>query len=223
MKNKKLALYAALVCTWLVCVPKVALASDENILKDPSFELELAPDQGGWVLFDESRFASDSARSGQQSMFNWGFSQNVAFPPFVVGTVSGSYQEFPAAPGSRWRMTGFGVAPNAIKGASAFGVVQVSFFDAAGKDLGTVETAGSKTAKARTSNQVNARTPAGKWILLDTGIVTAPEGTETIQAFTLYVDYSGSNIAQGVYFDDLSLCALDDDDNGQLNCIDNDS
>ena len=222
MKNKTLALCTALICTWLVCIPRAALASDDNILKDPSFELQLAPDQGGWILFDESRLATDNARSGQHSMFNWGFSQKVAFPPFVVGTVSGSYQEFPAAPGSRWRMSGYGIAPNAIKGASAFGIVQVSFFDADGNDLGTVETAGNR-AKAKTSNRVNARTPAGKWILLDTGIATAPNGTATVQAFTLYVDYSGSNISQGGYFDDLSLCALGDDDDGQLRCIATDS
>jgi hypothetical protein len=222
MKIKTLALFTALVCAWLVGVPRAALANGDNILKDPGFELQLAPDQGGWILFDESRFASDNARSGQYSMFNWGFSQNVAFPPFVVGTVSGSYQEFPATPGSRWRMTGFGVAPNAIKGASAFGIVQLSFFDAAGNDLGTVETVGGK-AKARTSNQLNAKTPAGKWILLDTGIATAPAATATVQAFTLYVDYSGSGISQGVYFDDLSLCALGEDDDGQSGCGDTDS
>ena len=99
----------------------------------------------------------------------------------------------------------------------------MSFFDADGNDLGTVETVGSKIAKAKTSNQVNARTPAGKWVLLDTGVATAPAGTAAVQAFTLYIDYSGSNISQGVYFDDLSLCALGDDDDGQSGCIDTDS
>lgn len=88
----------------------------------------------------------------------------------------------------------------------------MSFFDADGNDLGTVETAGSTTSRAKTSNEVNNQTPVGEWILLDTGIATAPAGTATVQAFTLYVDFSGSNTAQGVYFDDVSLCALENDD-----------
>ena len=94
----------------------------------------------------------------------------------------------------------------------AFGILQVSFFDAKGNDLGTVETAGSKTSRAKTSNEVNNGSPAGEWVFLDTGIATAPAETATIQAFTLYVDYSGADIAQGVYFDDLSLCVVTNDD-----------
>jgi hypothetical protein len=188
------------------------------ILKDASFELQLAPDQGGWRLFDNSTFSSDEARSGDQSMFNWGFSRTVAYPPFFIGSASGSYQEFPASPGSRWRLTGYGLAPVGLEGTPAFGIVQVSFFDARGKDLGTVETADRNTPRAKTSNEVNSQTLVGKWTFLDTGIATAPQGTTTVQAFTLYVDYSGSNTTQGVYFDDLSLCALEGDDDDQAVC-----
>jgi hypothetical protein len=108
-------------------------------------------------------------------------------------------------------LTGFGKTPNELKGTPAFGIVQVSFFDSRGKDLGTVETAGNTTTRARISNDVNSQSPVGEWIFLDTGIATAPEGTATVQAFTLFVDYSGSGISQGVYFDDLSLCALGED------------
>lgn len=151
-------------------------------------------------------------------MFNWGFSRVLPSAPFLVGKVLGSYQQFPATPGSRWRLTGFGMAPNAIRGTPAFGIVQVSFFDKFGKDLGTVETAASKSALAKTSNQLNNQTPVAEWILLDTGIATAPDDTAAIQAFTLYVDYSGSGISQGVYFDDLSLCALDDEDEDGTSC-----
>ena len=38
-----------------------------------------------------------------------------------------------------------------------------------------------------------------------------------MQAFTIYVDYSGSGIFQGVYFDDLRLCALGADED-ELAC-----
>jgi hypothetical protein len=127
-------------------------------------------------------------------------------------------QEFPAEAGSRWRLTGYGVTPTALKGAPAFGILQVSFLDALGNDIGTVETADDDAAKAKISNKVDNQTPVGEWTLLDTGIVTAPAGTATVQVFTLYVDYSGSNTSQGVYFDDLSLCALTDDDDDESGC-----
>ncbi|MDH3630641.1 MAG: hypothetical protein OER98_05925 [Gammaproteobacteria bacterium] len=211
MKNKTIVLCTALLCTLLISTPRAAHADVDNLLSDTSFELKLPPDQGGWILFDESMFSPDEAHSGSQSMFNWGFSRSVPYPPYFVGTVSGSFQEFPAGPGSRWQLTGYGVTPTGLKGAPAFGIVQVSFFDALGNDLGTVETAGSSTPLARTSNKVNSQTPAGEWIFLDTGIATAPKGTATVQAFTLYVDFSGSDTSQGVYFDDLNLCALKDD------------
>ena len=210
MMNKSLLFCSALLGTLLVSAPPIALA-DDNPLKDPSFELQLPADQGGWILFDYSKFSSDEARTGEQSVFHWGYSRTVPFPAFLDGSASGSYQEFPAAPGSQWRLTGFGKTPNELKGTPAFGIVQVSFFDSRGKDLGTVETAGNTTTRARISNDVNSQSPVGEWIFLDTGIATAPEGTATVQAFTLFVDYSGSGISQGVYFDDLSLCALGED------------
>ena len=191
MKNSIYLLSIALLGTLLVASPQVGRAdAATNPLKDASFELQLAPDEGGWVLFKDSMFSSDEARSGSQSMFNWAFSRTVPFPPFLVGAVSGSYQEFPADPGSQWRLTGFGMTPTALQGTPAFGIVQVSFFDANGEDLGTAETAGNNTTRAKTSNELNSQTPAGEWVFMDTGIATAPEGTATVQAFTLYVDFS---------------------------------
>ncbi len=192
----------------LVTVP-AALADDPNPLRDPGFEQRLSPELGGWRLFDESMYSGDQARTGSQSMFNWGFSRNVPYPPYLLGSVSGSFQEFAATPGSQWRLIGYGVAPVALEGAPAFGVVQISFFDADGEDLGTVETASEQGTPARISNKVSAATPVGQWTRLDTGIVTAPAGTAVIHAFTLFVDYSGSNRSQGVYFDDLTLCRID--------------
>ena len=195
-------------------LPAAVLANGDNRLKDAGFELRLTPAQGGWILFDESRFSTREARSGKGSMNNWGFSQKMPAPPYLLGTASGAYQEFPAAPGSRWRLTGFGMTPTAIRGTPVFGILQISFFDADGNDIGTVETAGKNVAPAKTSNQINNRSPAGEWMLLDTGIATAPAGTASVQAFTLFVDYSASNLSQGVYFDDLKLCALDAGDTG---------
>ena len=103
------------------------------------------------------------------------------------------------------------MATTKLEGTPAFGILQISFFDADGKDLGTVETSETST-RAKTSNEVNNQTAAGEWIALDTGIATAPAGTATVQAFTIYVDYSGSNTPQGVFFDDLTLSAVEDDE-----------
>ncbi len=209
MKNDKNILNSILLGTFLVCASQATFAEDAAMLADPSFEKELTPDEGGWILFDESTFSLQQARSGSQSMLNAGLSKTVAYPPHFVGSVSGSYQEFPAKPGSRWQLTGYGMTPIALKGAPAFGILQISFFDSDGTDLGTVETADSDTSLAKTSNEVNSQTPTGEWVRLDTGIATAPAGTATVQAFTLYVDYSGTDTSQGVFFDDLSLCALE--------------
>jgi hypothetical protein len=216
--KKILVLLTALISTLLVFASQAAFADAKTYLKDASFEQRLSPDDGGWILFEESRFSSNEARTGEQSMLNAGLSRTIAFPPFFVGSVSGSFQEFAAEPGSKWRLTGYGTAPTALEGTPAFGIVQVSFFDAKGKDLGTIETAGGATARAKTSNEVNVQTPAGEWIFLDTGTATAPDGTATVQAFTLYVDYSGTNTSQGVYFDDLRLCALTADDDDGSDC-----
>lgn len=99
---------------------------------------------------------------------------------------------------------------NAISAPVLATLMIAPYIDTDGNDLGTVETVDSGT-RAKTSNGVSNQSPVGEWILLDTGAATAPAGTAAVQAFTLYVDFSGSNTAQGVYFDDLVLCNLDSD------------
>ncbi len=207
----------ALIGFLIAIVPHPAVADGHNLLNDAGFERKLPGKDGGWTLFEDSLYSNDQARTGVSSMFNGGFSRTVAYPPHFIGVVSGSFQEFPAEPGSRWRLTGYGLAATRLQGTPALGIVQISFFDASGKDLGTVETADSSTP-AKTSNEVNNQSPGGEWIFLDTGVATAPEGTATVQAFTIYVDYSGANRAQGVYFDDLQLCTAENDADDLSGC-----
>lgn len=210
MKTKHFSPILALLGALLVLAPQAALSDDHNLLKDASFEQRLAADDGGWDLFEVSLYSKNYARSGSQSMFNGGFSRTVAYPPYFIGNVSGAFQEIPAEPGSRWRLTGYGLMPTALEGSSPFGVLQLSFFDEDGEDLGTVETADSST-KAKLSSQIDDQSAVGEWVLLDTGIATAPEGTATVQAFTLFVDFAGKSMTQGVYFDDLALCKAGDE------------
>lgn len=210
MKKQYSIPITALLGALFALTPQAVLSDDGNLLKDASFEQRLPADDGGWDLFEISLFSKNHARSGSESMFNGGFSRTVAYHPYFIGNVSGAYQELPATPGSRWRLTGYGFTPTALEGSPAFGILQVSFFDADGEDLGTVETADSAT-KAKMSNEINNNSAAGEWILLDTGMATAPAGTATVQAFTLYVDFAGKSRTQGVYFDDLGLCETGDD------------
>ena len=211
MKRRHFYPVSVLFGAFLALAPLPALSDDANLLKDASFEQRLPADEGGWDLFEISLYSKNYARSGSESMFNGGFSRTVAYPPYFVGNVSGAFQEFPAEPGSRWRLSGYGLLPAALEGSSAFGIIQLSFFDADGEDLGTVETADTDT-KAKVSKRIDNESPVGEWNMLDTGIATAPEGTATVQAFTLFVDFAGKSQTQGVYFDDLVLCELNDDE-----------
>lgn len=52
---KTIILCTALLGPLLVSTPQTARADDDtNPSKDASFELQLAPDQGGWNLFERS-------------------------------------------------------------------------------------------------------------------------------------------------------------------------
>lgn len=165
-----------------------------NLLVDPGYEMQTPPEEGGWIPFGVTWWSSDYAHSG-----NWSIVHAAWYD------VPGAYQGFPAAPGSKWQMTGYGMAPIPLSGEPAFGVIQVSFFDIYGNDLGTVETSGTATP-AKISNPVNSGTPPGEWVFLDTGVATAPEGAAFICAYTLYVDFTG--LWQGVCFDDVDLEVL---------------
>lgn len=209
MKTKRSAiLSAAFLGALFTAAPLTGIAEDQHLL-DPGFEDEIAVKEGGWNIFGPSRISGEYARQGDMSMLNGATSKSVPYPPYFIGSVSGSYQEFTARPRSKWRLTGYGLTPRKLVGTPSFGIVQISFFDDRGRDLGTAETTDENTPKAKLSDEINNQSPVGEWIELDTGIATAPEGTATVQAFTLYVDYSGSNIFQGVYFDDLILECID--------------
>ncbi len=170
-----------------------------NILVDPRFEHQTTPERGGWILFGGA-FSTSQARSGRWSM------QDQFCGIFGV---AGSYEQFPAAPGSRWRLTGYGLVPAGLVGdpGAMFGIIQVTFFDALGHDLGTVETRGAPFP-AKTSAHVDATTPPAQWMFLDTDPVTAPEGTAYVQPFRLWLDFTGQGLCQGASFDDLRLDVL---------------
>lgn len=193
MKNNLLGC-AAVLC---LCAASAVNAQDcpvGNPLGDPGFETQIPFGLPwhwgtGWDLFGSAFFSNNYARGGHGSML-------IADPYWQGG---GSYQQFPAAPGSQWRVTGYGFTPVQLD-PGPFGFVMVSFFDIYGRDLGTVETSGRG---AKTSAPIDYTTPPGTWTPLDTGTATAPDGTAFVQAFTL-----SAGAPQGMYFDDLSLTIL---------------
>lgn len=162
-------------------------AQAQNLLVDPGFET-----QTGWTLFNGAAYSMAYARSGSWSMYD-------ASP----NNVPGCFEQFAASPGMKFDLTGYGFVPTPLLSSNAFGILQVTYFDSANNNLGTVETS---PGNAKTSAQINGGSTAGVWTFLDTGIATAPANTAYIQAFTLYVGFNGIN--EGVYFDDLSLVVV---------------
>jgi hypothetical protein len=189
--------------SWLVIVAACAAAglvlnssaAQANLLADPGFEsgTPVAGGIGGWGPFDGAAFSMAQARSGSWSM------EMIAF-----NSVPGAFQALPANPGDVFTLTGFGLAPVQLLGPEpALGGIQFSFFDAVGTDLGTVETGpGVAAADFRGVNQPAGDYTPGVWEALSV-TATAPVGTVTIQAFPIYIDFSGNT--QGIYVDDMVL------------------
>jgi len=177
------------ICLATALMFNMAPSCAANLLADPGFELQTPSGSGGWNLFNGAAFNNTQAHSGSWSMLD-----------ATVNNVPGSFQEFAASAGMKFQLTGYGMTTTTLAGSPAFGVVQISYFDSAHVNLGTVETS---PGNAKTSAQINSSSTAGVWTFLDTGVATAPANTAFIQAFTIYVDFSGNS--QGVYFDDLNL------------------
>jgi hypothetical protein len=165
-------------------------AQAQNLLTDPGFE------SGGvssaWSTFNGAAFSQTFARNGTWSMDDNGHG-NFGVP--------GSFETLPAVAGNAYDLSGFGLTPTAPGAGTTFGALQITFFsgpNGTGSNLGTVETS---PGNALVSNEINASSPTGVWIALDTGTATAPAGAQSLQAFTIVVDQNAAN----VYFDDLTL------------------
>ncbi len=115
--------------------------------------------------------------------------------------VPGADQILSTTAGSEYELTGFGLTPTAPGAGTTFGALQITFFsgpNGTGSNLGTVQTS---PGNALVSNQINASSPTGVWISLDTGTATAPAGAQSLEAFTIVVDQNPAD----VFFDDISL------------------
>jgi len=165
-------------------------AQAQGLLTDAGFE------SGGtgtaWGTFNGAAFSQTFAHTGTWSMENNGHGG--------FG-VPGAFEIFAASAGSAYDLTGFGFTPTTPGTGTTFGALQITFFSGAngtGSNLGTVETS---PGNAKVSNQINAGSAIGVWTALDTGIATAPVGTQSLEVFTIVVDQNPAD----VFFDDLSL------------------
>ena len=171
----------------------------QNLLSDPGFESGtfVPSGVGGWGGFNGAAFSTTVHRTGTMSMFDAN-----------VNNVPGSFQFLPAAPGSQWDLTGYGLSTGLPPQSSGpvFGLIQVTFFDGpngSGNNLGTVLTS---PGNAQTSANIDSSSPLNSWIFLDTGVATAPAGAQSIAAYTIFVNFTSLvPTPLGAYFDDLSL------------------
>jgi MYXO-CTERM domain-containing protein len=181
--------------TGFAVVALLTPAATANLLADPGFEsgTPVAGGVGGWEPFNAAAFSMAQAHTGDWSM-----------ELLTTNNVPGAYQAIPASPGDVFTCTGWALAPVALAGPEpAFGGIQISYFDAVGTDLGTVETgAGNAAADFRGINQPGGDFVPGVWEEL-TVTATAPAGTAKVQAFPIYIDFSGNT--QGIYVDDMTL------------------
>jgi PEP-CTERM motif len=181
------------ICAAVVFALGNSTTQAQNLLVDPGFESNGSA-VGDWATFNGANFSTTVARTGTFSMANPG------------GNVTGSFETFATTPGLEYDLTGFGLIPTALTGGD--GQLQITFFSGAngsGANLGSINISNGGTptgaGNAQVSNLINATSPIGQWIPVDTGIAQAPAGAASLQVFTLAVFPVGST----VYFDDLSL------------------
>jgi len=176
-----------------------------NLIIDPGFESG-APGQpnpiplpggagGGWAVFNGATFSTAHPETGLWSIQepqNAGQAWNFQAPYQVIGGVSA---------GQQFTLTADFMTPTGITEASGFApaIIQMTFFNAAGADIGTVET-GGVGAKA------NSYTPAAinTWF---TGTVTAtaPAGAAYVAPYLAFMENGSQTGPDALYWDNAAL------------------
>lgn len=156
-------------------------SSNPNVLVNPSFSTALT----GWTVFGN---ALHEARGNTLPQF--AFARRTPpgsakmFSTFVLGSDSGMYQGFAAAPGSQWELSAYALnscAEDPIDGTSdSRATAKIVFFD------GSFPPAEIGSAEAIL---VNNTTPKGTWKKTKV-VATAPAGTFTVRAYFLFISPS---------------------------------
>lgn len=175
-----------------------------NLLTDPGFESG-APGQpnpipvpggvgGGWAVFNGATYANAAAETG-----SWGLSAtegsgqgwNFEAAYQVVSGVSAGQQYTLTAD----FMTPTGISENS--GGYVPAIIQLTYFDSAGADLGTVETVPGTALAVQYM-------PTGSW---QTGSVTAtaPAGAVYVAPYLAFMEDGSQTAADTLYYDNATL------------------
>ncbi len=199
---KRILLYGEVSA--LVCLISAFSASGQNLLIDPSFELNTATSAGGWNIVNSAVRSTGAwdpapATGGHSVRLPATITQT---PICFQGPLNLNLTNITA--GMQFELTAFGMITNAIT--SGFAGIQIAFFDSTGTGIGP----------AFFSNKIDSTTPAGSisspsslptsgtWIPLDTGVVTAPTGTAFMDVYGISVNVVGGS----TWVDNFNLVAV---------------
>ena len=180
-----------------------------NLLTDPGFESG-APGQpnpiplpggagGGWAVFNGAAYSTAKPEFGQ-----WGIQEaqaagqawNFQAPYQVVGGVSA---------GQQYTLTADYLTTTGISEQNPFNPVfiQLTYFNSAGTDIGTVETGGSG-AKANTYMPAAVNT----WYTASV-TATAPAGAAYVAPYLAFMENGTQVLADTLYWDNASLVLVE--------------
>ena len=163
---------------------------EPNVLVNPSFDTDLL----GWTAFGNAYYDGRSwahrTPTGSAKLYG----------TFAPGLDSGIFQQFPAAPGSVWKL-GAHVMSTCVEspfkpGNTNVVVASLLFKDATGGELGTAEEV-----------ILDDTVSLGTWTH-HTLMAEAPAGTDSVAAYLLFVQ-SDTTEQGAVWLDDISLTLLD--------------
>ncbi|HYW68888.1 MAG TPA: FlgD immunoglobulin-like domain containing protein [bacterium] len=159
---------------------------EPNVLANPSFDFDLS----GWTAFGNAYF------DGRGWAYRTATGAAKLYGTFSPGFDSGMFQQFPATPGSIWKLDSWSMTTcresAMLPGNTNVLVASLLFKDASGAELGTAEEV-----------IVDESTTPGPWVK-HTLMATAPAGTDSVAAYFLYVQTD--SLDQGAaWIDDVSL------------------
>jgi hypothetical protein len=181
-----------------------ATTQAQNLLTDPGFESG-APGQinpiplpagagGGWAVFNGAGYSQAHPETG-----NWGLQEIQGIG--AAWNFEADYQAIGGvSPGQKYTLTGDFMTTTGISDAGYAPVfIQLTYFNAAGGDLGTVETGGSGALAVQYS-------PAaiGTWYQA-TVTATAPANAVYVAPYLAFMENGGQLASDALYWDNASL------------------
>ena len=179
----------------LVALSAIAVAQGQNLLTNPSFELQdtsggdVAGPPTGWFGFNDVFQSSQTGITPTD-----GVNLLKMFGPFFAGGAAGVGQNLPAAPGDQFLGTADMLNPAAdAMGGDTFSIIKLEFFDSGGSIISFAE-----------STQLKVGDPTNVWNSYSVS-ATAPAGTVSVNYLLLHVQPTGNIGGGSTYFDNASF------------------